>query len=208
MLPKILLVDGDELVLEVAKCLLEDSFQVSTARNGATALKMIHELPSFAAVVTDLNLPDSNGARFLNQVKQCAPTTSRLVLAGDIEFASLIEAVNAGGVLKLLRKPCPLDVMREALYEAVVRHGIKQSELQRLDEAMDGTVRALTEALAIINPTAFCHTQRIVKLAVAIAQHVGAKNVREIEWAASLSHLGCIRFRSASSACSWRVLKD
>lgn len=192
MSDKILFVDDEELVLQGARRLLDDIFEIEAVTSAEQGLNAIHEHGPFAAVVSDLRMPGMNGAAFLEQLASRAPLTSRLVLTGSADSASLVEAVNRGQIFRFLLKPCPVNVMRDALLDATRHYRLQRSEAERLERANNGSVRALSEALAVVNPTAHARASRIRQLAVALAKHLGLSNVSDIERAATLSQLGCI----------------
>lgn len=192
MSDRVLFVDDEELVLRGASRLLANTFEIETASGAEQGLRAVRENGPYAAVVSDLHMQGMSGAAFLQLVAECAPRTSRLVLTGSTDLPSLIESVNVGQIFRLLCKPCPVTVMREALLDAIDRFHQLCSESLRLEQALNGSVRMLSEVLGLVNPSAFDRASRICKLAIAVAERVGVENLREIEQTAMLSQLGCI----------------
>ena len=189
---KILFVDGEVRTLMAAVRVLQDFFDVDTASCGEDALRAIRDRGPYAAVVTDLDVPGIDGVTFLQSVRTCSPSTSRLILTAHWDVESLLEAVNATNAFKLLHKPCPVDVMREALSEAVAQRESMRLDALLLENVVDSTVCVLMDVLALANPEASHRSKRISKLAVSLAEHIGAQNVQQVRVAAALSQIGCV----------------
>jgi response regulator RpfG family c-di-GMP phosphodiesterase len=189
---KLLFVDGEVRTLMVAVRVLQDFFDVDTASCGEDALRAVRERGPYAAVVTDLEIPGIDGVRFLQLLRTCSPATSRLILTAHWDVESLVEAVNATNAFKLLYKPCPVDVMREALSEAVAQRESMRLDALLLEKVVDSAVCVLSDVLALANPEASHRSKRISKLAVSLAEHIGAQNVHQVRIAAALSQIGCV----------------
>jgi two-component system NtrC family sensor kinase len=84
--PKRLLVVDDEVELtELMRDMLQDAgFDVATAETGAVALEMLDTAP-FSAIVSDLRMPDMDGAGLWREVAQRHPPLARrmLFVTGD-----------------------------------------------------------------------------------------------------------------------------
>ncbi len=90
-----------------ASCAIGSS--VETANGAAAGLAMIESNGPFAVVVSDMRMPDMNGARFLARVNEIAPDTVRMVLSGQADIDSTVAAVNEGHIFRFLLKPCDTD---------------------------------------------------------------------------------------------------
>ena len=60
-------------------------------------------------IVSDMRMPGMDGAAFLAAARALAPTSVRILLTAQTDVESAARAVNAGGIYKLLTKPCPYD---------------------------------------------------------------------------------------------------
>ena len=125
---KILFVDDDPDILEAYQRRLGKALQVDTARGGAHGLRAILSDGPYAVVVADMHMPVMNGIDFLARVKEVAPDTVRIMLTGNASLKITIQAVNTGGVFRFLTKPCPPEVMGEALVAAINQYRIAKGE--------------------------------------------------------------------------------
>ncbi len=82
MTDKILFVDDEPAVLDGCKRMLHREFEVNTAISGEQGLAEIQENGPYAVVVSDMRMPEMNGAQFLSRVRQTAPETVRMLLTG------------------------------------------------------------------------------------------------------------------------------
>jgi CheY-like chemotaxis protein len=177
--PHVLCVDDEPQVLESLKLNLRRLYTVSTAAGGAEALALLDEARDVAVIVSDMRMPSMNGAAFLAQARHKAP---------DIESA--ISAVNDGQVFRFLSKPCAPTVLLDAVASAVTQHRLITSERVLLQQTLLGSIQALTEMLAMVNPIAFGRSVRIRKLAGELADRVGMRERWQLEVAAMLSQIG------------------
>ena len=118
--PRILCVDDEPELLAALALNLRRRFDVVTADCAVRALELIAER-TFAAVMTDLRMPGMDGAELLATCRERAPKMVRLMLTGSAEDAAL-EALAAGTIFRLLRKPCMADVLVAALTAACAEH--------------------------------------------------------------------------------------
>jgi ActR/RegA family two-component response regulator len=116
-------VDDDPAVLRATTRVLATRFDVTMAIGGPAALDAVRQaaLP-FAAVVSDLRMPELSGIGLLQCVRQHAPHTSRVLLTGNADVPSAVDAVNAGEIFRFLTKPCPPEALIEAITAACAQH--------------------------------------------------------------------------------------
>lgn len=129
--PRILFVDDDIAVVLSLKRSMRDEFQVEVALGAQQALETLEQTGPVAAIVSDMKMPDIDGASFLAEVKQRAPTTTRIMLTGDTASETSVKAINTGQVFRFLQKPYPLPALRRVLRDAVDEH-LRLNEHRRL----------------------------------------------------------------------------
>jgi CheY-like chemotaxis protein len=188
--PHVLCVDDEPQVLESLKLNLRRTCTVSTAASGAEALALLDQARDVAVIVSDMRMPSMNGAVFLAQARLKAPDAVRLLLTGQSDIESAIAAVNDGQIFRFLSKPCAPAVLLDAVASAVTQHRLITSERVLLQQTLHGSIQALTEMLAMVNPIAFGRTVRIRKLAGELADRVGMSERWQLEVAAMLSQIG------------------
>ncbi len=69
-MPNILIVDDETFYLEVLVKLLQDDYQITLAKDGPTALKLIAENPLPDLVLLDILMPEMDGYEVCKQIKQ------------------------------------------------------------------------------------------------------------------------------------------
>lgn len=93
-LPKVLFVDDEQQVLDAIAANLRRSVDVLTATGGAAGLELLKADPRIQVVVSDMRMPQMNGATFLTQARDVAPLVVRMLLTGQADLESAITAVN------------------------------------------------------------------------------------------------------------------
>jgi DNA-binding NtrC family response regulator len=104
----ILIVDDEVSILNsLRKDLMMEDYQVTTALNGAEAMKILKS-GHFDLVVTDLIMPGFDGIRVLQEAKTIDPEICVIILTGYGDLTSAIAALRLGADDYLL-KPCDND---------------------------------------------------------------------------------------------------
>jgi signal transduction histidine kinase len=122
VLPRVLMVDDSERVLDALEMNLSDRFAITTAHDGASALALIASSEPFEVVVSDMRMPGMDGVTFLTKVRDLAPGSTRILLTGHAELETVIAAVNTGNIYRFLSKPTSLTDIIGALDEGVAEH--------------------------------------------------------------------------------------
>src|SRR5260221_1164318 len=191
-LPRILCVDDEPQVLEGLQRNLRKKFAVSTSPGADSALARLDAGESFEVIMSDMRMPGMNGAGLLAQFHRRAPDTVRLLLTGYTELDAAIAAVNEGNIFRFLTKPCPPDALVAVLEAAVVQHRLVTAEKVLLEQTLVGSIRALTEVLALTHPETFGASTRQHERARAIAAHLNLPNAWQVEAASMLSSVGYV----------------
>jgi response regulator RpfG family c-di-GMP phosphodiesterase len=189
---KILCVDDDPHILQGYKRALRKDFDISIAEGGEEGLALIKSQGPFAVIVSDMRMPGMDGARFLACVKDVAPESVRMMLTGNSDQQTAIDAVNEGSIFRFLNKPCPPEILAQALTAGLEQYRLITAEKQLLEETLNNSLQVLVDILALINSTAFSRATRVKRLAREIAERLGMRNPWEVEIAAMLSQIGCI----------------
>jgi response regulator RpfG family c-di-GMP phosphodiesterase len=186
-------VDDEPRVLDGLKLHLRRHYLVQTATSGAEGLKIIDNSPQpFAVVLSDMRMPEMNGAVFLREVRQRVPDTVRMLLTGQADFDAAIAAVNEGQLFRFLTKPCPPETLLAAFASAAAQYRLINAERVLLEQTLRGIIKTLTDILSLTNPVAFSRAGRIRRHAVDLAQQLGVPPDWQLEVAAMLSQLSCI----------------
>ncbi len=189
---RILLVDDEQNLLDSLKRQLRRKFTVETALGPRNGLAAITENETYAVVMSDLRMPEMDGIQFLCRVRETCPDTVRIILTGNADVESAIQAVNEGNVFRFLRKPCAPETLVGVLQQGVEQFRLITAEKELLEKTLKGCIKMLTDLLSMVSPEAFGRSARIKRYACDIAAQLGLNDPWKIETAAMLSQIGCV----------------
>ncbi len=116
---KILFVDDEVQVTNaIRRSLWREPFEVMTANTIDEAWALLNK-HDFAVVVSDEQMPEMSGSKFLAQIRKERPFIVRILLTGQGSLDTAIHAVNQGGIFRFLTKPCDSDVLAASLRDAI-----------------------------------------------------------------------------------------
>jgi len=193
---KILFVDDEQNVLDSMRRQLRKRFSLQTALSGEEALRILKEEGPFAVIVSDMRMPGMDGIELLRRIKDSYPETVRIMLTGNADQETAIDAVNSGQIFRFLTKPCSTATLVPALALAQHHYRLIRSEKELLQKTLMGSVTVLAELLSQANPTVFSAGQRIRDHAGYIARQLELPNLWQIEVASMLAHIGCVSLPS------------
>lgn len=192
MTEKILFVDDEPQVLNAFRRRLRKRFSIDTALGGEQALATLDTDGPYAVVVSDMRMPGMDGVRLLSEIKRRAPKTVRIMLTGDSDLRTAVEAVNQGNIFRFLTKPCPLEVLADAIRAGLEQYRLITAERDLLEKTLRGSVKVLSDVLSLANPMAYGHASRVRLLVRKICDHLGTEQAWQCEIASMLSQIGCV----------------
>jgi len=135
---RVLLLDDDPIVVQAIEALLreESPWDVAGFTSASEALTSV-SINQYDAVISDFLMPDMDGIRFLKQVKEVQPFTSRIMLTGYADKQNAIRSINEVGLYHYIEKPWDNDVLMLHLRNALER--------TRLLRDLDDQARVLAE---------------------------------------------------------------
>ncbi|MBU8871302.1 MAG: response regulator [Gemmatimonadales bacterium] len=189
---RILCVDDEENILKAIQRSLRKVFDIHTAASGRQGLEMMRNEGPFQIIVSDMRMPEMDGAVFLKAVREEFPDTVRLLLTGFADMETVVSAINEGNIFRFIAKPCPASVLRDAFNDAIRQYQLLTAEKVLLEQTLKGSIHALTEVLSLSNPAAFGRGTRIRHFATMMATELSVPDLWQIEVAAMLSQIGSI----------------
>lgn len=119
---RILVIDDDPLIQRsVERALLKAGYVVYTAGDIAEAIRWASEVTVDAALV-DYALGREDGLTALARLRELQPSCLRVLMTGQADFPMVVEAINRGEVVRVLRKPFQtadlLGVLKDAFASA------------------------------------------------------------------------------------------
>lgn len=151
---KILLVDDEPNILDGYKRSLRKYFEVDTAQSGQQALLAIQSNVSYAVIVSDMRMPGMDGVEFLARAKQICPDSVRIMLTGNADQQTAIDAVNEGHIYRFLNKPCSPLIMTKTLWEAIEYHRSFKSKKEMIEKTLSSADQTLTHIIPNVNSNA------------------------------------------------------
>ena len=115
MKSRALFVDDEPLVLSGLRRMLRSlrhDWDMSFANSGKEALEILED-GDFSVVISDMRMPEMDGASLLNEVAARHPAVARLVLSGHAELDAIMRAVRPAH--QFLAKPCDPKLLESAL---------------------------------------------------------------------------------------------
>jgi CheY-like chemotaxis protein len=189
---KVLFVDDEPNILEGFRRTFRRDYDVHVAAGGEEALAIVESAGPFGVIVSDMRMPGMDGIQFFRRVKRIAPDSIKIMLTGNADQETAVNAVNEGSIFRFLTKPCAPEIFAESLDAGLDQYRLITNEKHLLEETLNKSLQVVVEILAIVNPTAFSRSMRVKKLARDIAARLGVAKPWEVEIAAMLSQIGCV----------------
>lgn len=189
---RVLLVDDDPNVLAGCERNLRRHFDISTAETSYQALLILKEKGPFAVIVSDYRMPAMNGVQLLCAAREIVPETARIMLTGQADMQAAIDAINKGSFFRFLVKPCSAESLLENIQDGIHHYRLMVAERDIMEKTLKSSIKVFVDTLSMVNPTAFSRTSRVSQIAANLAKHFTIEKAWEIEYAALLSHIGCV----------------
>ena len=144
--PVLLFVDDEANILNALRRLFRPlGYKILTAGSGAEALALLEHEP-VDLVISDMRMPQMDGAQLLEQVRTQWPDTVRILLTGHADVASTIAAINRGEIYRYISKPWEdNDIV------LLVRHALERKALEQEKRRLEQLTRRQNEELKNLN---------------------------------------------------------
>ena len=189
---RILLVDDDQSLIDAMRRAYRKVLDLTVALGAEEGLRTIEQEGPFAVVVSDQQMPGMDGVTFLNHVSSMAPDTVRVMLTGNADMDTAIQAVNEGQIFRFLTKPCPEDTFRSVVDAAKEQFRLRNAERLLLEGTLRASIEVLADVLALSNPDAFGRAMRIQGLVRQLVERLHMPDAWMYETAALLSQIGLV----------------
>jgi putative nucleotidyltransferase with HDIG domain len=149
----VLCVDDEANILSALRRVFRGDFKAHFATSAQDGLAILEQV-QVDLVISDMRMPQTNGAEFLEQVYQRWPDTFRVLLTGFSELGSAIEAVNRGRIHRYLGKPWQEQDLLAVADEVRAQKALRQENaklhrlLQQQNEELETRVRERTQELS------------------------------------------------------------
>ncbi|MDI1293885.1 MAG: response regulator [Methylobacter sp.] len=142
----ILFVDDEANVLKAFRRLFHNEPYVTYfASSGAEGLEILRQ-NAVDLIISDMCMPEMNGAEFLTRIFMQWPETIRILLTGYADFQSTIDAVNKGRIYNYCNKPWNDEELK-----LLVRNALEQKRLREDRDRLSGIVLQQNKELKELN---------------------------------------------------------
>lgn len=191
MSERALLVDDVANVLASFRRNLRGQLAFDVADSGKAALEMMSET-EYAVLVTDMQMPEMDGLTLLKEVKKRFPDVVRIMLTGNNDQQTAVNAVNEGDVFRFITKPCSVDELRRVITSGFRQHQLLVSEKVLLNDTVSGVVNVLSEVIGLINPNMVTRNVQLKNYMTQLVRQMRLKPTWTFEPMVELSRLGAI----------------
>lgn len=165
----LLFVDDEPNVLKALKRLFRSAeYQVYTADGGEAGLEILQQQP-IDLIISDMRMPQMNGAEFLTRAAEQWPETVRILLTGYADIESTIEAVNKGKIYSYCSKPWEDNELRILVGNALTQKRLTE-ERRQLFEIINQQNQQLKELNAGLEDKVEKRTEQLKKSLLRIDQ--------------------------------------
>jgi CheY-like chemotaxis protein len=121
--PRVLCIDDEPAILRAYERTLRGCYELVLADGGQAARRALLSDGPFDAIICDLRMPDVSGDRLYAAIVERRPELARrfLFVTGSVDDARMEDELRGAGA-KILHKPTPVNVLRQAI-DAIVQAG-------------------------------------------------------------------------------------
>ncbi|MEZ5706547.1 MAG: response regulator [Burkholderiaceae bacterium] len=163
-IPTVLTVDDEPSVLSALRRVFRtQGITTLQATSGAQGLELL-KTNRVDMVISDMRMPEMDGAKFLEQVKKHDESIVRVLLTGYADISSTIAAINQGAIHRYIAKPWDDQDLVLVVREALTRRSLEKknaeltaltqrqnAQLQEANQTLESRVVARTAELEQIN---------------------------------------------------------
>ena len=142
----LLFVDDEASILASLRRLFRPhGYKILVANSGVEGLQML-ETEKIDLVISDMRMPEMDGAQFLEKVRARWPDVVRILLTGYADIASTIAAINRGEIYRYIAKPWDDNEI-----VLTVRDALERQHLALENQRLDQLTRQQNEELKTLN---------------------------------------------------------
>ncbi|MDC0358229.1 response regulator [Oligoflexia bacterium] len=133
---RVLLVDDEPNVLQgLKRAFRKEAYEILTASSGEEALSILEGI-TVQVVVSDQQMPGLSGIELLAILCEKYPETIRIMLTGQADLDTAVQAINQGQIYRFFTKPC-----NEIDLAFSIREALQQRELINQSKRLVGVMR-------------------------------------------------------------------
>ena len=145
----LLFVDDEPSILSALRRLFRPhGYRILIAESGAAGLAIL-EQEAVDLNISDMRMPEMDGATFLKQARSRWPGTVRILLTGYADVTSTVAAINEGEIYRYIAKPWDDTEIVNTVRDALERQRLESENkrLTALAQAQNEELKALNAGL-------------------------------------------------------------
>lgn len=129
----VLFVDDEQSVLSsIKRMLMDETYEQLFASGGEEALTLLED-NDVSVIISDMRMPIMDGVAFLEKSRDLRPHAIRLILSGQSDMYSVMQAINRGGIWQYISKPWNDDDMKLTIRNALELYEAQVERLRLID---------------------------------------------------------------------------
>jgi two-component system chemotaxis sensor kinase CheA len=144
----VLVVDDEEDVIELVRDSFAEQWNIVSATTGKSALELFKNSDcEFDLVITDMSMPEMDGATLIKHIRDSAPNMPVLVMTAYGDKQMLMDLIDLG-VDEYLAKPFPIAALLEKASLAIEK--AKRHDSAKVDDEKDDAAEASVVSRKVI----------------------------------------------------------
>ncbi|MGR3319487.1 MAG: response regulator [Candidatus Anammoxibacter sp.] len=162
------------------------------AEDGLSAMEKMKKQP-VDVVLLDILMPEMDGYKVLNCMKVNKRLRNIPVIMISVveEMESIVRCIKKGAD-DYLTKPFEPTLLKARIEACLKKKRLHDTEHELLENTLGGSIKVLTDILAIVNPTAFGRAARIKRYVRCMVEYYALPDSWQYDVAAMLSQIGCV----------------
>lgn len=151
----ILIADDEQDVLNALSRLLRNpKYEVLASTKPVAALQIVKDV-KVDLIISDMRMPEMDGAEFLRQSKELKPLVPRILLTGHADMEETVRAINDGEIFAFISKPWENDELSAQVTEALAKRDKERMKnralhkLKQLNENIEHSIHEVEHQLEL-----------------------------------------------------------
>ncbi len=132
---KVLIADDDGFVRDMLASILETGgYEVRTAENGDDAIEKYHLEPDIGLILSDMNMPKSDGLDLIRQLRKKQNDIPIIILTANSEIRIALDAIRSGANDYLLKDENIEDTLLISVENVMEKQRLRQENIRLMKE--------------------------------------------------------------------------
>jgi response regulator RpfG family c-di-GMP phosphodiesterase len=147
--PRILLVDDEQSILDsLYRFCRQRKWDALLANSGLQGLELLNT-EKVDVIISDMRMPNMDGAKFLAKAKITSPNSVRILLTGYADMEAVISAINEAKIYNYLNKPWDDNMLESVINSALDFKGKEDQRLRLVTEVAEKNKQLATVNMSL-----------------------------------------------------------